>query len=225
MAKDGRVKEFLFDNGLVLLMFGLFAVFLVGVSMTGYLYNNEQLLEHGQPSESYGQYLVSGEFVEAVFENWESEFLQMAALVIATIMLRQKGSADSKKLKGKSEVDTSSRYSIINASSWTNRDKAIKETLYANSLSLALIALFVLSFALHAAGGVSARNQEAQFHGEQQISTIEYVTSSQFWFESFQNWQSEFLAIGTLLLLSIYLRQRGSPESKAIGDPNQKTGS
>lgn len=224
MAKEKHIKKFLFENGLVLLMFGLFAVFLVGVSITGYLYNNEQLAAHHQSSESYAQYLVSGNFVEAVFENWESEFLQMGALVIATIFLRQKGSADSKKLQGKDPVDTSSRYSIINASSWLNRRKALRGALYANSLSVALMSLFVLSLALHAAGGTASHNEEAQLHGEPEVSIVEYVESSQFWFESLQNWQSEFLAVGTLLLLSVYLRQRGSPESKAVGDPDEKTG-
>lgn len=224
MTKSTPVKRFFYDNRLVLFMFGLFAVFLIGVSITGYLYHNEQLQSHGQSIESYSQYIVSGEFIEAVFENWESEFLQMAALVIATIFLRQKGSVDSKKLRGKNPVDTAPRYSILHASSWQNRKKAIPEMLYANSLSLALVALFLFSFALHAAGGVVARNDESQLHGEQVISTIEYVKSSQFWFESFQNWQSEFLAVGTLMLLSVYLRQRGSPQSKVIGEPNAKTG-
>jgi uncharacterized protein DUF6766 len=219
-----KFKQLLFDNGLVLLMFGMFAVFLVGLIITGYQYNNEELASHKQPAEALGQYVVSGEFVEAVFENWESEFLQMATLVIATIFLRQKGAPDSKKLRGKSEVDTTSRYSIIHASSWPNRTKAMGEALYANSLSIALLVLFVISFVLHAAGGTVARNDEAQFHHEPEISTMQYVASSQFWFESFQNWQSEFLSVGALLLFSVYLRQRGSPQSKAVGSSNQKTG-
>ncbi|HUS26308.1 MAG TPA: DUF6766 family protein [Nevskiaceae bacterium] len=224
MATNSPIKTVLAYNGLSMLMFGLFAMFLIGVSITGYQYTNEQLASHGQAAQSYATYVRSGEFIEAVFENWESEFLQMAALVIATIFLRQQGSADSKKLRGKEAVDTSSRYSIIHASSWHLRGKGIKRALYANSLGLALTSLFVLSFALHAAGGVAAHNQEAQQHGEQTMSTLTYIRSAQFWFESFQNWQSEFLAVGTLLVLSIYLRQRGSPESKPIGEPNSATG-
>ena len=205
-------------------MFGLFVVFLVGLSLTGWVQNNQELSAHWQPTITYGQYIVSGEFAEAVFENWESEFLQMWALVILTIFLLQKGSADSKKLRGKEPVDTTSRYSIIHASSWRLRGRAVRRALYANSLGLALLAMFALSFALHAVGGTSAHNGQAQWHGEQQVSIWQYITTAQFWFESFQNWQSEFLAVGALLVLSIFLRQRGSPESKPIGAPNSETG-
>lgn len=205
-------------------MFGLFFVFLVGMSISGFLENNEQLATHQQTSISYVQYVVSGEFAEAVFENWESEFLQMWALVILTIFLLQKGSADSKKLKRKEPFDTSSRYSIIHASSWRLRGKAIGKALYANSLGLALLGIFVLSFVLHALGGTSAYNEEATAHGQTSLSLWQYITTSRFWFESFQNWQSEFLSVGVLLILSIFLRQRGSPESKPIGDPDSATG-
>ena len=219
------MKKFLTQNGLTIFMFGLFFAFVVALSFTGNAYQNEELAAHGQPLQSYGEYLVSGEFIEAVFENWESEFLQMAALVIATIFLQQKGSADSKKLRGKNEVDTSSRYSIINASNWKRRGKAIQHLIYDNSLSIALTLLFILSFALHAFGGAEAFNDEARQHHEPTVSVVEYAATSQFWFESFQNWQSEFLAVGSLLALSIFLRQRGSPESKPIGESNAATGS
>lgn len=219
-----KIKWFSQNNGLSLLMFGLFVVFVIGVSFTGWTHNNELLTAHNQPATTYLNYVGSGEFVEAVFENWESEFLQMAALVIATIFLYQKGSADSKKLRGRNEVDTTSRYSIIRGDP-ANRGKAIKELLRSNSLGLALIVLFLISFALHAAGGAAAHNSDATAHGEPAIGVAAYVRTAQFWFESFQNWQSEFLAVGTLLVLSVYLRQRGSPESKPIGDSNERTGS
>lgn len=224
MAKPNKLKQFLKDNGLALCMFGLFTAFLVGLSITGYLHNNEELQSHQQATESYGQYIVSGSFIEAIFENWESEFLQMAALVIATIFLYQKGAADSRKLKAQEDFDTSSRLSIARAGSWRQRRKALWEAVYGNSLSLALIALFIISLLLHAVGGTAARNEEAALHQESPVGVMEYVRTSQFWFESFQNWQSEFLAVGTLLVLSIYLRQRHSPESKPVGASNQSTG-
>jgi hypothetical protein len=97
--------------------------------------------------------------------------------------------------------------------------------LYGNSLTIALLGLFLLSLVLHAVSGTAAANEEAAYHHEAQMSILEYARSSQFWFESFQNWQSEFLAVGTLIVLSVYLRQRKSPESKAVGDPDVKTGS
>lgn len=205
-------------------MLGLFIAFLAGMSISGFLENNTELATHGQASITYLQYLTSGEFTEAVFENWESEFLQMWALVILTIFLLQKGSADSKKLKGKEPVDTSSRYSIIHASSWRIRGRALGQMLYTNSLGMALLGIFLLSFILHVFGGTSAYNEAATWHGQQQLSVWQYASTSQFWFESFQNWQSEFLAVGVLLVLSIFLRQRGSPESKPISSPNSATG-
>ncbi len=219
------MKKFFRENSLSIVLFLLFFIFLGALSITGYLHENKEMAQHGQPPTTYQEYVTSGSFVEAVFENWESEFLQMGALVVLTIWLVQKGSADSKKLRGKDPVDTSSRYSIIHASSWRTRKKAIGKMLYANSLSIALFSLFFMSLALHAFGGVAAANEEAMLHHQKTMSVAEYVSSSQFWFESFQNWQSEFLAVGLLLVLSVFLRQRGSPESKPIGEPNKKTGS
>jgi hypothetical protein len=219
------MKKFFKENALSIVLFVLFFVFLAALSVTGFLNENEELTMHAQPPISYAEYISSGNFAEAVFENWESEFLQMGALVVLTIWLVQKGSADSKKLRGKDSVDTSSRYSIIRSSSWANRKKAIGEMLYANSLSIALFSLFFLSLLLHAFGGVAAANEEALLHNQETMSVVQYLSSSRFWFESFQNWQSEFLAVGTLLVLSIFLRQRGSPESKPVGESNKKTGS
>lgn len=218
------MKKFFRENSLSIVLFLLFFVFLIALSITGYAHENEEMAMHAQSPVSYVSYVTSGSFVEAVFENWESEFLQMGALVVLTIWLVQKGSADSKKLRGKDPVDTSSRYSIIRASNWSSRKKAIGKAVYANSLSIALFGLFFVSFILHVFGGVAAANEEALLHGQETMSALEYARSSQFWFESFQNWQSEFLAVGLLLLLSVFLRQRGSPESKPIGEPNTKTG-
>jgi hypothetical protein len=212
------------ENSLSIVLLALFVIFLAGQGITGYLHANEELREHSQAAITFLEYIGSGDFVEAVFENWESEFLQMGALVVFTIFLRQRGSADSKKLQGKEAVDTSSRYSIIRTGTATRRRKAIGHFLYRNSLSIALFALFLASFALHALGGTAARNDEALLHGEAVISTATYITTAQFWFESFQNWQSEFLSVGLLLLLSIFLRQQGSPESKPVGESNAKTG-
>jgi hypothetical protein len=211
------MTRFLKNNGLAIAMFSIFLVTLVGMSLTGWQTENNSLQDHRQATQSYGEYLTSGSFIEAVFENWESEFLQMWALVMLTVFLYQKGSADSKPLRGDAKQDTSSRLSIIRAGSWKKRGKALAHGLYAHSLGLALLAIFVVSFWLHAAGGVSAYNQEVLLHGGQTLSIFGYIGSSQFWFESLQNWQSEFLAVGSLLVLSIYLRERGSQQSKPVG--------
>lgn len=219
------MRKFLRENSLSIVLFLLFLIFTIGLSVAGYLNESDELAAHAQPAISFGQYLLSASFGEAVFENWESEFLQMGALVLLTIWFVQKGSADSKKLKGHNAVDTSSRYSIIKAAAPAARLKAVKHALYANSLSIALFGLFILSFVLHAVSGNSIANEEALQHNQPQMGLLQYVTSARFWFESFQNWQSEFLAVGMLIVLSVFLRQRHSPESKPVGDPNHRTGS
>lgn len=218
------MKRFIINNSLSLTLFGLFFLTLIGLMINGYIHQNEELQAHGQAVQSFGSYLVSNEFYEAVFENWESEFLQMGMLVVLTIWLKQQGSADSKKLRGKEDVDTRSRYSIIHAHSWRTRSKAIGYMLYSNSFSIALFALFLGSFALHAISGVGAANQEALFHHQAPQSIWQYIGSAQFWFESFQNWQSEFLSVGVLIVLSVFLRQHSSPESKPVAAPNKATG-
>ena len=224
--KQHPIVNFWSNNSLSIVLFALFFVFTVGMSVAGWQAANSEAATHNQSQQSYGQYIVSGDFIEGIFENWESEFLQMWALVGLTIWLRQKGADDSKPLRGKTPQDTSSRYSIVRSTNWAQRKKAIKRAVYSRSLSLALLAMFIVSFSLHAAGGAAKYNQAAQSHNDQsRVNIIGYMGTSQFWYESLQNWQSEFLAIGVLLLLSIKLRQRGSPESKPVGKRyNAKTG-
>ncbi|HEU5121389.1 MAG TPA: DUF6766 family protein [Candidatus Saccharimonadales bacterium] len=219
------VREYFKQHGLATAMFGIFFVAIVAMSLSGWMSENEEKQEHSAAQIPYGEYVTSGHFVEAVFENWESEFLQMWALVILTVFLYQKGSADSKPLKGGAPQDTTSRLSIIHARSWRQRKKAIGHAVYAHSLGLALLALFLGSFILHALGGAEAYNDEARQHGQATVSVAEYMITPRFWFESFQNWQSEFLAVGVLIILSIYLRERGSQQSKPVGKHyNDQTG-
>lgn len=211
------MKRFFYNNSLSIVLLTIFAVSLVGMSIAGWLTANRDLIEHQRPPESYGEYVVSGEFIEGVFENWESEFLQMWALVVLTIWLRQKGADDSKPLRGKTPQDTRSRYAFIRASSTSERMRALKHGLYAHSLSIALLAIFAMSFTLHAIGGSQAYNEEAAYYQRSTVTPLGYIATSQFWYESLQNWQSEFLAVAALILLSIKLRERGSPESKPVG--------
>jgi hypothetical protein len=219
------IRRFWANNSLSIVILGIFVITIGLMSVSGWHAENDERRDHNQVSESYGEYIVSGTFIEGVFENWESEFLQMWALVVLTIYLKQKGSADSKPLRGSMEVDTSSRYSIIRASSFKQGVKAVGHKVYSHSLSFALALFFIISFSLHAVGGAENFNEQAKQHGNETVTAIEYVGTSQFWYESFQNWQSEFLAVGVLLLLSIHLRERGSPESKPVGKRyNHKTG-
>ena len=159
------MKKFWRNNNLSIVLFSFFFVFLVGLVISGYHYENEQRQEHGQLAINVGEYLTSGAFYEAVFENWESEFLQMGALVVLTIWLVQKGAPDSRKLRGDEEVDTRSRYSIIRSHGTQQKIRAMGHAIYANSLSIALFGLFGLSFILHAFSGLSMINEEAAWHG------------------------------------------------------------
>jgi hypothetical protein len=213
------------ENGLSIVVFGLFLVFLVAQSVAGHRVEIAESQEHGDPPPSYGEYLASGGFVEATFENWESEFLQMAAYVVLTIGLRQKGSAESKKLEGREKVDADPRLVRDKKDApWPVRRGGFVLTLYEHSLGIAFALLFLLSFVAHAMGGAAVYSHEQVLHGGDRVTALEYLGTSRLWFESFQNWQSEFLAVGSIVVLSIVLRQRGSPESKPVAAPHAETG-
>ncbi|MBA3768325.1 MAG: hypothetical protein H0W99_15370 [Acidobacteria bacterium] len=221
------MRRILRENGLLIVMFSLFIFAVIGQSITGYHEYNDDLKQHGQAQLAFGDYLGSGHFVEAIFENWESEFLQMGLYVLLTAFLYQKGSPESKKLDEKELVDSDplkSRRKKADAP-WPVRRGGFVLQIYKHSLTITLLLLFLISFALHAAGGARLYSQEQALHGSPAVSTIEYLGTSRFWFESFQNWQSEFLSVGMLVILSIFLRQIGSPESKPVDSPHSKTGS
>jgi hypothetical protein len=205
-------------------LFGLFALCVVGQSLIGHQHYKAEQQAHGQSSLSYGAYLRTGHFLEALAENWESEFLQMAAYILLTAFLRQRGAPESKKLDVEEPVDAAPRRSADPQAPWPVRRGGLLLTLYAHSLTLTLGGLFVISFALHAVGGVHHYNAEQLAHGQLPITLVQYVGSSTFWFESLQNWQSEFLALGVMLVLSIVLRQQGSPASKPVAAPHSETG-
>jgi hypothetical protein len=220
-----RLRRFLRHNGLGLVLFGLFAVVIVGQAVAGLAVRNDELRTHGRPSIGFGTYVTTGHFIEAVFENWESEFLQMGALVVLTIFLRQSGSPESKPLTGKEPQDKDPRMERRRPDApWPVRRGGLALAIYQHSLSIALFGLFVLSFVFHALGGTAEHNAEAREHGEPTVSVVDFVSGPEFWYQSFQNWQSEFLAAGSLVVLAIFLRQRGSPESKPVDEPHRETG-
>jgi hypothetical protein len=219
------VKRLLRDNGLSLVMFGLFALFLVGQSITGSAVYNDDQREHGEAAISYAEYLRTGHFVEATFENWESEYLQMGAYVLFTVFLFQRGSSESKDPDKEEAVDEDPRQAENRQDvPWPVRQGGPVLKVYEYSLSIALLLLFIFSFVLHAIGGAREYSQEQIAHGGQAVSTAEFLRTSEFWFQSFQNWQSEFLAVFSIVALSVFLRQRGSPESKPVAAPHAETG-
>lgn len=219
------MKRWIRNNSLGLTMLGFFIALIIGQTFVGFRnYNNEQL-EHNQQAISLNQYLGNGDFIEATFENWESEFLQMFAYVLLTVFLFQKGSAESKKLQGKEQEDQEPKQSNSKSAPWAVRKGGTWLKVYSHSLSLAFLILFLISISLHAYGGSRATCEENLSHAETQCqSTIEYMGTSKFWFESLQNWQSEFLAVFAIVMLSVYLREKGSPESKPVNSPHTKTG-
>jgi hypothetical protein len=220
------MRRFVRDNSLSITLCGLFLVFLLLQSITGWRTSNQDNQEHRQPTQSYGSYLTSAHFVEATAENWESEFLQMASYVVLTALLIQRGSPESKDPDAEEPVDEDPRQARERGDApGPVRRGGLALALYEHSLSLVLVALFLIAFTLHALGGHDEYNQQQLEHGQAPISLIGFVTSAQFWFQSFQNWQSEFLAVFVVAVLGIFLRQRGSPESKPVAAPHAKTGS
>jgi hypothetical protein len=212
------------NNGLTIALLALFLVTILGQWIAGWHVENEDLVRHGREAISLGAYTLDPAFVSSVFENWESEFLQMSAYVVLTAMLVQRGSSESR------DPDDPPRDSDLERQS-RNRDAPkilragrLARALYARSLGIVLFILFLLSFVLHWRASAAAAAAEAGEHGEKAVSALAYLGDPQLWFESFQNWQSEFLSTAVLVVLSIWLRQRESPESKAVAAPHDATG-
>lgn len=211
-------------HGLSIVLILLFALSMAGQTWAGWLSYNEQQRDHGHPPVTLSAYLGSGHFGEATFENWESEFLQMACYVLLTAFFYQAGSSESKRPDVIEAVDLDPRASPRrDEAPWPVRRGGWVLTLYENSLSLTFGALFLVSFWLHGVTGLVEYNETRMAHGEDAAGLAEYMTSSTFWFESFQNWQSEFLSLAAMVGLTIVLRQRGSPESKPVDAPMWET--
>ncbi len=219
------MRRILKDQSLTVVLFATFAILLFLQSLTGWHAYNADQVEHRESSIGYGAYLTTGHFVEATFENWESEFLQMGAYILLTVFLVAKGSGESKSPEGDEALDADPREEAdrpdaphpVRVGGW-------RLALYENSLGLAFGLLFVLSIVGHALGGARVYSTEQIAHGASAVGVWRYVTTSTFWFESFQNWQSEFLAMFSIVALSIFLRQRGSPESKPVAASHAQTG-
>ncbi|MFC6095411.1 DUF6766 family protein [Flavobacterium qiangtangense] len=217
------MKKFIRDNSLSLTFALLFAVSMAGQTFFGYKEHLKELSEGGADPVSVLQYLSSGHFLQATFENWESEFLQMALLVVLTIFLQQKGSSESKDFDTDEPVDREPD-PLRRGAPWPVRQSGWILAAYKHSLTIALLLLFAASFAGHFYGSLEDENLQLRMAGKPAESASEYLAGSRFWFESFQNWQSEFLSIFAIIILSIFLRQNGSSQSKPVDAPNSETG-
>ena len=216
--------RFFKNNGLTVVLMLLFLGSLIGQWLAGVRFENEELMRHGEEPIGAIAFLSDPQFLATVFENWESEFLQMSAYVVLTAFLFQKGSAESE------DPDTPSRDGPLSEMDRnTHAPAAVRKGPvvrwgYAHPLGIALLILFVASFLLHWLFSTQLAAEEAGLHGEAAQTYGQYLTSPQLWFESFQNWQSEFLSTAVLVVLSIWLRQKDSPESKPVTAPHSKTG-
>lgn len=207
-------------NGLSLAFGSLTVLSLVGHLFAGHSADTIDRLEHGLPAISVASYLASAEFLSSVFENWESEFLQMGLFVLLTIGLRQKGSSESKPL-----AETPAQPRELKQAPWPVRRGGLWLRFYEHSLSTVLLALFAVSFVVHFFASRALHLEEAARHGTRVTKGLAvHLSSSQFWFESFQNWQSEFFSITALIVLSIYLREKDSAQSKDVQAPHAETG-
>jgi hypothetical protein len=222
------IQRFFRNNGLTLALIAMFALAWLGQFATGYRVDNDHRRRHGEATITPLQYVTEGHFWQATGENWESEFLQMAMFVLLAVVLFQKGSPES---HDPDDVHTDPtredphNHREDTRSPWpVRKGSKLVVWLYSHSLSITFLLLFLASMLIHAAGGVVEFNDERTSHGESPVPLWRYMVSDQFWFESFQNWQSEFLSLAAMVWLSVYLRERGSPESKPVHTPHDESG-
>lgn len=215
-----RKSTFWYRNGLSIVLLILMLASIVLQAYTGWKEYDHFLKEEGGQPLTFRQYLTSGHFIQATFENWESEFLQMGLFVLLTVSLRQQGSAESKDLFKKEEVD---REPVPSPKApWPVRKGGWYLKLYQNSLSIALFIMFIASMILHLYGSWVNYNDEQALKGIPPEQLAEFLSRPKFWFESFQNWQSEFLSVFAIVVFSIFLRQKGSAQSKPVDTPDNE---
>jgi hypothetical protein len=221
------MRRFIRDNGLSLFFLVLFLLAVGLQAVAGHADFNEDQDRHGDPRISLARYVVSSEFGTAVLENWQSEYLQFTLFILMTVWLVQRGSPESKQLHmAGTESDKEQKvgeHATRDSPRWA-RAKGLRRRVYENSLLLVMIAIWIGSWFAQSITGVSEYNAERLDHSQVAVSWIEYLGRPDFWEKTLQNWQSEFLAVGSMAILAVYLRQRGSPESKPVGAPHDATG-
>ena len=221
------MRRFVFENSLSIVFLVLTLAAIVLQSLAGHRVFNEEAITHGSETVSYGRYLLSSHFGQALLENWQSEYLQFAVFALATVWFVQKGSNESKELQSAGlESDQKQKiggHAASGASSWA-RARGWRTRIYSNSLVLVMTAIWLASWYTQSVTGWTEYNNEQRDHDEPTVSWGGYVTRPAFWEDTLQNWQSEFLAVGSMAVLTIYLRQRGSPESKPVGAAHDETG-
>ncbi|NUW40277.1 DUF6766 family protein [Nonomuraea rhodomycinica] len=214
------------DNALSLAFLVMFLLALAGQAWSGAIHYNEEQLVNGLQPVSVWAYVTSSSFAVDVAENWQSEYLQFLLFIVLTVWLVQKGSPESKQ-PGEEGPETDheqlvGEHAEPDSPRWA-RVRGVRLWVYSNSLGLVMGTIFVLSWLAQSVAGLAAYNSERITDLRDPVTWGWYVTSSEFWNRSLQNWQSELLAVLSMVVLSVYLRQRGSPESKPVGAPHHAT--
>ncbi|MBT2514686.1 DUF6766 family protein [Arthrobacter sp. ISL-30] len=221
------MKNALKNNGLSLFFGLIFILALVGQAITGLAVFNEEQAAAGLEGINFAQYVTSSSFTVDVSENWQSEYLQFLLYIIATVWLVQKGSPESKELDNpgieSDEEQLIGEHANHKSPAWA-KASGWRLTVFSNSLGATMGLIFILSWLVQSVTGQTAFNEEQLRNFQEPVPWPEYLASPDFWNRTLQNWQSEFLAVGSMVVLSIYLRQRGSPESKPVGSAHDDTG-
>jgi hypothetical protein len=221
------VPRFIRDHSLSLAFLVIFLAALIGQAIAGHILQNEEAMAHGGEQTSFWRYVVSSEFGNAVMENWQSEYLQFMLFMFFTIWFIERGSPESKE-PGKEGLGTLKEqrigeHAVEDSPEWA-KPRGIKTFIYSNSLLIVMGIIFICSWFAQSVTGWTQFNAEQTDHGEQAVSWLSYIGTADFWESTLQNWQSEFLAVGSFVAITVFLRQRGSPESKPVGAPHDATG-
>jgi hypothetical protein len=221
------MRRFLRDNSMSIVFLLLFLAALFGQAIAGHAQFNDVAQSHGDPTMSLGRYVISSDFGAAVMENWQSEYLQFTLFILLTVWLLQRGSPESKELDNAGrESDQSQKvggHAQQNSPRWA-KVAGVRRTLYENSLVLVMGTFWLGTWLAQSITGTAQYNAEQLGHQQDPLSWSSYITTANFWENTLENWQSEFLAVGSMAILAVYLRQRGSPESKPVGAPHSATG-
>jgi hypothetical protein len=214
------------DNGLAIFFGVAFLAALTGQAIAGHIAYNADRAAHGGEAISFGRYLTSSDFGQAVMENWQSEYLQFLLFIVVTVWLVQRGSPESKEVEEAGQrterEQRIGRYAGRGAPTWA-RVGGLRTAIFGNSLLIVMGAIFLLTlFAQSVTGWTEYNDQQVQHHSHS-VSWLTYVGTADFWQDALQNWQSEFLAVGSMVVFTIFLRQRGSPESKPVGAKHEET--
>jgi hypothetical protein len=221
------MRRFIRDHSLSLFFLVIFLAALVGQAIAGHALHNNDALAHQGETMSFWRYITSSDFGNAVMENWQSEYLQFMLFMLATIWLIERGSPESKE-PGKAGLESDQEQKVgghadDESPDWA-KPRGIRTAVYSNSLLIVMSVIFFGSWFAQSVTGWTKFNAEQVDHHEHTVSWIGYLGSADFWESTLQNWQSEFLAVGSFVAITVFLRQRGSPESKPVGAPHRATG-